>query len=167
MTRIDIVDVRDRVMAHCERIMLPSPFTTGHAYRDEQECSWKVSDLPAYVVEEAGRGSEYDYADAGTSYDTRDQIRIILYLSHIKDESYKKDFDNVDLANRCKAAVIHYFAARPTLSLDYDGGLVERARIVRASSPHTGPTLGTNTKNRVVVFLMAVQFANYAPQDEE
>lgn len=163
---IDIVDVRDRVMALCELIELPAPFTTGTAYRDESECSWKASDLPCYVVEESGRGSEYDYADSHVTYQTRDTIRIIMYVSHIQDESFARDFNNVDLANRCKASVIDFFAKRPTLSLNGDGGIVELARITRASMPHTYPTKGNKPKNRTVVFTMPVVFLNFAPQTE-
>jgi len=163
MTLLTIVDIRDRVMALCELIPLPSPYTTGTAYRDEEECSWKEGDLPAYVVEESGRGSEYVYNPDSVrcSYLTRDVIRIILYLSHIQDESYSKDFDNIDYANRCKAAVINFFAQHQALEMDYEP-YVEKALITRATSPHTGATHGAVTKNRIIVFNMAVEYVNYA-----
>ena len=166
MTLLTIVDIRDRVMALCELIVLPLPYTTGTAYRDEQECSWKASDLPAYVVEESGRGGEYvyDVNSVPCSYLTRDQIRIILYLAHICDESYTKDFDNIDYANRCKAAVIHFFAQRQRLALTSPmfPPLVEKAQITRATSPHTGATKGAATKNRIIVFTMTVEYLNFA-----
>jgi hypothetical protein len=160
---LDIVDIRDRVMELCELIELPSPYGTGKAYRDEKECSWKASDLPAYVVEESGRGADYDY-DLNAipcSYRARETIRIILYLSHISDESYSKDLDSIDLANRCKAAVIHFFATKQSLQMN-SVALVDRARIVRATSPHTGATKGSTTKNRIIVFNLAVEYTNYA-----
>lgn len=166
MTNLTIVDVRDRVMALCELIPLPAPYTFGHAYRDESECSWAKADLPAYVVEESGRGSEYvyDYNAIPCSYLTRANIRIILYVGHICDESYGKDFDNVDFANLCRAAVINFFAQRPRLALTSPRHppLVEKAQILRDTSPHTGATKGSNNKNRVVVFKMAVEYVNFA-----
>jgi hypothetical protein len=166
MTLLTIVDIRNRVMALCELITLPSPYSTGDAYVDEDECSWDTDDFPAYVVEESGRGSEYEYninADP-CAYLTRDTIRIILYLAHICDESYAKDFDNIDYANRCKAAVIQFFAKRQTLALTSPmfPPLVEKAQILRATSPHTGVTHGSVTKNRIVVFNMTVEYLNYA-----
>jgi len=165
MSLLTIVDIRDRVMELCELIALPSPYPLGTAYRDEKECSWKTGDLPAYVVEESGRGSEYLYNDPADpcAYLTRDTIRIILYLSHIQDESYKKDFDNIDLVNRCKAVVIHFFAKRQKLQLDYEP-YVDKAQIIRAGSPHTGATSGAVSKNRIIVFNMAVEYMNFAEQ---
>jgi hypothetical protein len=166
MTFLTVVDIRDRVMDLCELIELPAPYTTGTAYRDESECSWAGDDLPAYVVEESGRGSEYEYNinSDPCQYRTRDAIRIILYLAHICDESYTKDFDNIDYANRCKAAVIKFFAKRQTLALANPmfPPLVERAQILRATSPHTGATHGSVTKNRIIVFNMTVDYINYA-----
>lgn len=166
---IDIVDVRNRVMALCELIQLPTAlpstdpmvYTTGTAYRDESECSWKLADLPAYVVEDSGRGSEYTYTNTfPCSVITRDVIRIILYLSHIKDETYAKNLDAIDLTNRIKAAVILFFAARPTLALSDGISYVDRARILRATSPHTYATKGAESKNRVIVFNMTVDYTN-------
>jgi hypothetical protein len=164
---ITIVDVRNRVMELCERITLPSPYGTGKAYRDESECSWKSSDLPAYVVEDSGRGSEYQYADSYTSYHTQDTLRIILYLSHISDESYKKDLDSIDLASVCKQTILQYFAAKRGLAIDNTRDLVESAIITRASSPHTYMTTGSKPKNRVIVFTMLVRYLNFAPQTDE
>lgn len=172
MTLLTIVDIRDRVMALCETIVLPptvpdedppAPAITGLAYRDEEECSWKTSDLPAYVVEESGRGSEYvyNYGSDPCAYLTRDQIRIILYLSHICDESYTKDFDSIDYSNRCKAAVVLFFAGKPKLQMPWPP-FVESARITRSTSPHTGATKGATTKNRIIVFNMTVEYVNYA-----
>lgn len=159
---ITTVDVRDRVMALCELIELPGPYTTGTAYRDESECSWAEADLPAYVVEESGRGNEYAYGSLNPrQYTTRTVIRIILYLAHICDESSTKDFDNIDYANRCRAQVIHFFACRQRLELD-GSPLVDRAVILRDTSPHTYATRGAVTKNRTVVFNMTVEYDNYA-----
>lgn len=173
---LTIVDIRDRVMALCETIVLPPtlpeadppddppvPPITGTAYRDETECAWAASDLPVYVVEESGRGSEYvyNYNSDPCAYLTRDQIRIILYLSHICDESYTKDFDNIDYTNRCKAAVIQFFAKIPKLQMPWPP-YVELARITRSTSPHTYATRGAVTKNRVIVFTMAVEYVNFS-----
>lgn len=160
------VDVRDRIMDLCELVTLPAPYTTGTAYRDETECAWAESDFPAYVVEESGRGNEYVYsASSPKSYTTRGIFRIILYLAHICDESYTKDFDNIDYANRCRSAVIQFFACRPRLELNGSPLMsVERAEILRDTSPHTYVTRGSMTKNRTVVFNMTVEWTTYAQQ---
>lgn len=162
---VTMVDVRDRVMTLCEQIILPAPYGPGHAYRDEKECSWADSEMPAYVVKVLGRGSQYDYADSATSYMTSDAIRIILYLNHICDESYQRDYDNIDLAERAKAYVVHFFAARPTLVFE-GNQLVELARIRTGNAPHTEFTTGSNPKNRTVIFTMPVEFMNFSEQTE-
>lgn len=161
---IDIVDVRDRVMTLCALVPLPAPYTFGTAYRDESECSFDEADLPAYVVEESGRGNEYNYTSLSPrAYVTRSVIRIILYVSHICDESYEKDFDNIDFANRCRAAVIHFFACRQKLEIDGVAmSFLDSALILRDTSPHTYATKGTVTKNRTIVFNMTVEYTNYA-----
>lgn len=159
---VTIVDIRDRVMTLCNLVPLPAPLTFGVAYTDESECSWDEADLPAYVVEESGRGNEYIYR--GTSpreYVTRSSIRILLYLNYICDESDSKDIDNIDLANQCRAAVIHFFACRQRLELN-GSPLVDLAQITRDTSPHTGATKGSTTKYRIIVFNMTVDWAQYA-----
>lgn len=159
---VTIVDIRDRVMALCNLVPLPAPLTFGTAYTDESECSWDEADLPAYVVEESGRGNEYIYTSLSPrAYTTRSTIRIILYLSYICDESYSKDIDNIDLANRCRAAVIHFFACHQRLELN-GLPLVDRAQITRDTSPHTGATKGATTKYRIMVFNMTVEYEQYA-----
>lgn len=157
---ITTVDVRDRVMELCELITLPT-YGAGTAYRDEPECAWTETDLPAYVVEESGRGNEYLYGSLSPrAYTTRTLIRIILYLSHICDESEIRDMDSVDLAERCRATVIQFFACRQRLELD-GSPLVDRAVITRDTSPHTYATKGSETKNRTVVFTMTVEYEQY------
>lgn len=153
------VDIRDRIMELCALVPLPAPLAFGTAYTDESECSW--TDLPAYVVEESGRGNEYVYGSLSPrAYTTRTTMRIILYLSYICDESYSKDIDNIDLANQCRAAVIHFFACRQRLELN-GSPLVDQAQISRDTSPHTGATRGAVTKYRVIVFNMTVEYEQY------
>lgn len=159
---ITTVDVRNRVMALCNLVPLPAPLTFGVAYTDEPECAWEEADLPAYVVEESGRGNEYSYGSLSPrQYTTRTTIRILLWLSYICDESITKDIDNVDLANQCRAAVIHFFACHQRLELN-GSPLVDRAQITRDTSPHTGATKGATTKYRILVFNMTVEYDNYA-----
>jgi hypothetical protein len=161
---ITINDMRDRLLLLCPLITLPDPLTTGTAYRDEEECSWAEADLPAYVVKAGARGAEYQYSDSNVSYFTTRDIRIGLYIAHICDESYTKDMDQVDFAEEVAQTVIHFFAARPTLSMDGDEGIVEEARIVSATAPHTMATKGAVTKNRGIQFRMVVRFLNFARQ---
>ena len=162
---VTMVDVRDRVMQLCELIALPSPYTPGTAYRNLSECSWSDDQMSAYVVEALGRGSQYEYTDSVTSYLTRDTIRITLYLNHICDESYSKDWDNIDLAERAKAYVVHFFVARPTLVFEGDQ-LVELGRINVASAPRTAETTGSIPKHRSIIFVMPVEFRNFSRQTE-
>jgi hypothetical protein len=162
--RLTINAIRDRLMTLCEQIVVIAPDTTGTAYRTEEACSFKASDLPAFVVKAGARGNQYEYADSGTTYITQREFRIGLYVSHICDESYKKDMDAVDSCELITQTVVDFFAAIPTLSLDYDEGLVEQARIIDSTAPHTMGTKGGNTKNRGIQFRMIVRFTNYSPQ---
>lgn len=156
------IQIRDRIMALCNLVPLPAPLTFGTAYTDESECSWAEEALPAYVVEESGRGNEYSYGSLSPrTYTTRTTFRILLYLNYICDESYSKDIDNIDLANLCRAAVIHFFACHQRLELN-GSSLVDSALITRDTSPHTGATHGATTKYRIIVFNMTVEYVNYA-----
>lgn len=164
MTLLTIVPIRNRVMALCELITLPSPMGKGKAYRTLEECSFSAKSLPAFVVKAGERGSEYQYSDSHVSYLSTREITIGLYLAHMKDESYKTDIDMMDLSEIVAATVVHFFTARPTLSLDDDNGLVEQARITRNGMPHMMPTQGSNPKNRGIQFRMEVQFRNFSRQ---
>lgn len=164
---ITIVEVRDRVMELCPLIPLPAPLSAGTAYKSEGECSFAAGDLPAFVVTVGPgiRGAEYQYADSQVSYWTTRDIRIALYVAHIGDESYTRDMDMVDFVEVVSQTVVQYFAAKPTLSIDGDEGLVEEARIVSATAPHTMATKGSETKNRGIQFRMVVRFLNFARQN--
>lgn len=156
------VQIRNRIMALCEMVEFPAPYTTGTAYRDEEECSWDEADMPALVVEKSGRGNEYAYgARPPREIKTRCTYRIILYVSHICDESYQKDMDNVDFAEMCQQALILFFACRQRLELN-GLPLVDNAQILRDTDPHTHATKGVVTKNRAIVFNMAVEYTNFA-----
>lgn len=157
-------DVRDRLMTLCEQIILPDPLTTGTAYKTEEECSFKASDLPAYVVKASPRGNQYEYADSSTVYMTQREFRIGLYVSQICDESYKKDMDAVDFCETITQTVVDFFAARKTLMNDAGNNLVESARIIDSIAPHTRATKGSNPKNRGIQFRMVVRFSNFAKQ---
>jgi hypothetical protein len=156
------IQIRDRIMALCEMVTFPAPYTTGTAYTDESECSWAEADLPAMVIEKSGRGNEYTYsASAPREVKVRCTYRIILYMSHICDESYGKKMDNVDFAEMCQQSLILFFACRQRLELD-GAPLVNSAQILRDTDPHTLATKGSVTKNRTVIFNMAVEYSNYA-----
>ena len=161
---VPINSVRDRLMTLCGQIALPAPYATVTVYKDEQECSFKSDDLPAFVVKAGARGNQYEYSDTHVSYITIREFRIGLYVAHLSDESYKRDMDMVDLCETLTQTVVDYFAALPTLSLDYDEGLVEQARIIDSTAPHTMATPGSTTKNRGIQFRMSVRFLNFARQ---
>jgi hypothetical protein len=162
--RLTINAVRDRLMTLCEQIVVIAPDTTGTAYKTEEACSFKASDLPAFVVKAGARGNQYEYADSGTTYITQREFRIGLYVSHICDESYKKDMDAVDSCELITQTVVDFFAARRTLMNDEGHNLVESARIIDSTAPHTMGTKGSNTKNRGIQFRMVVRFSNFAKQ---
>lgn len=155
------VQIRDRIMALCELVTFPAPYTTGTAYKDERECSWAEDEMPALVVEKSGRGNEYRYsATAPRQVSVRCTYRIILYVSHICDESYGKNMDNVDFAEMCQQALILFFACRQRLELN-GIPLVDVAQILRDTDPHTLATHGAVTKNRTVIFNMTVEYSYY------
>jgi hypothetical protein len=160
--RVFTNDVRDRIMELCELIALPDPLTTGTAYRDEKECGLAN---PFYVVKAGPRGNQYEYADSTVSYQTIRDFRIGLYVAEICDESYKRDMDMVDLCETITQTVVDFFAARPTLMNEEGNNLVERARIVDSTAPHTMPPKGGNkVKDRGIQFRMTVRFGNFARQ---
>lgn len=149
-------------MTLCEQVEFPRPFTTGKAYDDEKKCSWKRSDLPAMVVQKSGRGNEYTYsASTPRAFVTKCVFQIVLYISHIHDESYKKDMEDVDFAGLCQFELIKFFACRQRLELNGQP-LVDKAQILRDTDPHTDTTRGSVVKNRTVVFHMAVEYTNFA-----
>jgi hypothetical protein len=156
-----VKDIRDRLMTLCEEIVLPSPLTTGTAYKDEKDSLV----YPAFVVKAGQRGNQYEYSDTFTSYITQRDFRIGLYVAEICDESYRLDTDMVDLCETITQTVVDYFASRPNLQ-DTDGNnLVEMARIVDSTAPHTMPATRNNTdKNRGIQFRMTVRFLNFAKQ---
>jgi hypothetical protein len=155
-------DVRDRIMELCELIVLPDPLTTGTAYRDEKDCELV---FPSYVVKAGARGNQYEYSDSQVSYITQREFRIGLYVAEICDESYKRDMDMVDLCETITQTVVDFFAARPTL-IDAEGNdLVDLARVVDSTAPHTMPPAKLNkVKNRGIQFRMVVRFLNFARQ---
>lgn len=149
-------------MELCELVEFPRPFNTGKAYDDEKKCSWKTSDLPAMVVKKSGRGNEYVYSETfPRSYVTKCVFMIVLFVSHIHDESYKKDMDSVDFAGECQAELIKFFACRQRLELN-GSPLVDKAQILRDTDPHTDATKGSVVKNRAIVFHMSIEYTNYA-----
>lgn len=159
------IDVRNRVMDLCERIQLPAPAGVSHVYRTEGECSFADADLPAFVVKVSPRPHEYNYTlNANTTYTETFEVLIGMYVSHICDESYGVNMDAQDSAELAAATVIAYFAARPTLSMNYDGGIVGDAHILRSFGPHT---MDTNTSNRGVQFRMTVTLRNTVDFDDE
>lgn len=156
-------DVRNRLMTLCAQIELPAPISgVGTVYRTEEECSFAAEDLPAFVVKAGARGNQYEYGDTTTTYITQREFRIGLYVAHIADESYRRDMDAVDYCETLTQTVVDFFAARSTL-MDADGNnLVDRARIVDSTAPHTMATKGSNTKNRGIQFRMVVRFSNFS-----
>ncbi len=160
---------RDRVMLLCARIELPSPLGLAkYVYKDVTQCSWAAADLPSFVVKvDTQRGSTYQYLDSNVTYKTTREILISLYVAHMCDESYTRDTDMIDLTEEAGQTVVDYFAKKRTLSMDYDGGVVESALIQRSTPPHTMATQGSTTKNRGIHFRMTVDFDNYAEPDDE
>jgi hypothetical protein len=163
--RVTTNGVRDRLMTLCAQIELPAPLTpitSERVYRDESGCSFKAADLPAFVVKAGGRGNQYEYADSSIVYFTQREFRIGLYIAHMTDESYARDMDQVDLTELATQSVVDFFAARKTLMNDAGNNLVESARIIDSTIPHTMATKGSNTKNRGIQFRMVVRFSNFA-----
>lgn len=160
--RLTVNDVRDRLLELCPLIQLPAPLTTAAAYKTEEECSFKASDLPAFVVKAGARGNQYEYSDSSTVYFTQREFRIGLYVSHICDESYKKDIAMVDFCELITQTVVDFFASRRTLMNEAGRNLVESAYIADSTAPHTMATKGSNPKNRGIQFRMVVRFSNFA-----
>jgi hypothetical protein len=71
----------------------------------------------------------------------------------------------VDLCETITQTVVDFFAARPTL-IDAEGNdLVDLARVVDSTAPHTMPPAKLNkVKNRGIQFRMVVRFLNFARQ---
>lgn len=161
---VSINDIRDRLMELCELIPLPDPLTFGTAYKTEEACSFKASDLPAFVVKAGARGNQYEYSDSTVTYITQREFRIGLYVSHLCDESYKQDMDAVDSCETITQVVVDYFAANSQLMDADNEPLVEVARIIDSTAPHTMATKGSTTKNRGIQFRMVVRFLNFSRQ---
>lgn len=164
MTYPTINTVRDRVIALCETIVLPSPLGTSHAYKSEQECSWSDESLPVFVVEAGGGTDEFISSD--TLFYMKREYIISLYVAKVLDESYQVDTDKKDLVNDCIMTVRGFFAARPTLSLAYDP-LVEGALLGRDIGPKTLMTKGSTNKYHGTVFRLAVAFTRRVEQTDE
>lgn len=161
------VDVRDRVMALAARIQLPTTLNPMHVYEAEEECSFAESDLPAMVISVSPRPRTYAWDDSNSTHTTTFELLLSLYVSHVCDTSYGRDISAYDIAEIGAQTVVDTFAARPTLSMNYDHGLVDRAEITRGAGPHTMPTKGTTNKNLGFQFRMTVILRRVVEIDDE
>jgi len=157
-----IRDARDRLMALCEAITLPSPLGDSHAYETEEECSFGPDDLPAFVVIDA---PDEAYSRANTAaYTTQTEFLILLYISPIADESYRKNVEAWDLVRDCMEVTNDFFAAKPTLAMN-DGGVVAYAQMSRGRRT-TLTTKGSDTKYHGAVFRMSIANVRRIEQDD-
>lgn len=161
------IDVRNRIMALAERIQLTTTPNPMHVYHTEEECSFSDDDLPAMVVKISPRERRFARRDTNRTHETTFTMLIALYVSHICDDSYGKDMDGQDEAELAAGEVIDYLAARPTLSMNYDNGIVDSAEIESMIGPHTMPTKGSNSKNRGVQLRMTVILRKVVTIDDE
>lgn len=151
---------RDRLMALCELIALPSPLGASHAYETEEECSFSSDDLPAFVIHHAPDQTYSRLADA--SYATQFEFLILLYVSPIQDESYRKNVDAWDVVYDCMEVVNDFFAARPTLAMN-DGGVVDQAQMSRGRKIPLA-TKGSDTKYHGASFRLVAASARRIEQ---
>lgn len=154
MTNI-ITDIRDRLMALCEAIVLPAPLGVSHAFRTRQECSFTSADLPAFVVESVPNTSRNTRISADQYMMQRD-YNILMALTPIGNEAYEKNMDTWDLVNDCILTVTDAFMQNPPLELN-GAWLVEDSIVTRDSGPI--PIAGKKDgKYHGAVFRLTVMF---------
>lgn len=155
-----ITDVRDRIMALCETIVLPDPLGASHAFRTRNECSFASNVLPAFVVEEAPNAGRNARVSAD-SYTMQREFFIVMALAPIRSvEVYQQDMDAKDLARDCILIVTDFFMSNPELSLDDDEGIVGMSELGRDSGPI--PVAGKKDgKYHGAVFRLTVNLPRY------
>lgn len=153
---------RDRLLALCEVITLPSPLGASHAFETHEECSFGPDDLPAFVVIDLP-DEQYSRVSSNT-FGTQAEFWIMLYVSPIKDESYRKNVDAWDLVRDCMETVNDFFAAKPTLGMN-DGGVVGGAQMSRGRRTELA-TKGSDTKYHGATFRMSVSNVRRVERDD-
>lgn len=121
-------DALERLLALCEAITLPSPLGRGKAYETEEECSFSSKDLPAFVVMDAP-DETYGRVD-NTTYRATEEFIILVYVSRMHDESYRKNVDAWNLVKDAREAISDFFFQKPTLAMN-DAGVVDGAQLSR------------------------------------
>lgn len=158
----DIRVARNRIIALCEFIQLPSPLGASHAYETDEECSFGPDDLPAFVVIDLP--DEQYSRMSSDAYGTQAEFLIMLYVSPIADESYRKNVDAWDLVRDCMETVNDFFAAKPTLGMN-DGGAIAGAQMSRGRRT-TLTAKGSDTKYHGATFRMSVSNVRRVERDD-